>query len=333
MQYANSLNGSKILATPEAKGAICPACGASVRAKCGNRNVWHWAHINTEDCDTWSESEGEWHVGWKEIFPQEWREVVIGEHRADIQTGGGLVVELQHSPITPEVVKEREHFYKNMIWIFNATEYAERCRLICWFGEHPHPIYPYGHPNDAFCLNNLEEVLEAHAHFLASDGRPEELVDFNEISPYERELGFREKAIQKSKTYIKLAENKIAEWQEKRENPRAAKHLENWQSKLTQEQEKLKRREQTRFLRKPYPAMDALQEHIQLFDSLIPTWRIKFKWSQPRSGNLACDKPVFWDVGSEQHLIFFPEGTSECHSSALVMDKEVVLDAVRKSIV
>jgi hypothetical protein len=46
----------------------------------------------------------------------------MGPHRADVVTASGGVVELQHSPISPEVIAEREAFYgERMAWIFDAT--------------------------------------------------------------------------------------------------------------------------------------------------------------------------------------------------------------------
>lgn len=343
MQYANSLYGSKILAKPEVQVATCPACGANVRAKCGNHNIWHWAHINTEDCDTWSEPEGEWHLGWKEVFPQDWREVVIGEHRehrADIRTTGGLVVELQHSSITPEVIAEREQFYGNMIWIFDATEYVERCNVVCWFGEHPHPKFPTGRV--ALCLKNLEQLLRKRERFFASNGMPEELVDISEAPSHNPDIYYRKKDIQDIGSSISRAKDKIVEWQEKLDlepmNPTATRWLTKWQKDLTKAEVDLTLREETRFLLEPFPVMEKSPENAQIFELPVPAWRIRFRWQRARSGNLACKKPVFWDVGSPNHLVFFPEGTAGIRdsfrvSSALVLEKMVVLDAIRKAIV
>jgi ssDNA-binding Zn-finger/Zn-ribbon topoisomerase 1 len=339
MQYANSLDGLKILAEPEVQGATCPSCGANVRAKCGNHNVWHWAHIDTEDCDTWSEPEGEWHLGWKEVFPQDWREVVIGEHRADIRTTGGLVVELQHSSITPEVVAERENFYGNMIWIFDATDYVERCGVVCWFGEHPHPKFPNGRDTLVLCLNNLEKLLKERERFFASNEMPEELVDISEAPPRHNDISYREYDIKKKKDFIHHAKDKIAEWQEKLDlepsNQKASRLLKDWQSKKNNAEANLKSREEIGFLLKPFPVMEKSPENVQIFDLSVPSWRIKFRWLKPRTGNLACKKPVFWDVGSQKYLVFFPDGTVERDhhnvSSALVLEKMVILDAITKA--
>jgi len=52
-------------------------------------------------------------------------EVVIGNHRADIVGNQSLVIELQHSAISPDEIQEREEFYKNMIWVLDATVFSD----------------------------------------------------------------------------------------------------------------------------------------------------------------------------------------------------------------
>lgn len=120
MQYA-ILNNERVEATPNTT-AICPVCKSTVISKCGTIMVWHWAHESKEDCDTWFEPESEWHRDWKEYFKPEEREVVIGNHRADIKHNG-LVIELQNSTISAQEIQEREQFYGNMIWIVNGEDF------------------------------------------------------------------------------------------------------------------------------------------------------------------------------------------------------------------
>lgn len=121
------IDDKHIEATPGLKGAVCPGCGALVIAKCGTQKVHHWAHRNTKMCDNWWETETEWHRKWKNNFPTEWQEVFLpdsqtGEkHIADVRTEHGLVVEFQHSHITPEERISREKFYKNMVWVVDGT--------------------------------------------------------------------------------------------------------------------------------------------------------------------------------------------------------------------
>ncbi|ESX80230.1 competence protein [Mesorhizobium sp. LSHC420B00] len=105
----------------------CPGCGETVTAKCGTQRVWHWAHKGLRTCDPWWEPETEWHRRWKNLFPVSWQETVrrsetTGErHIADVQTPHGLVIEFQHSTITPAERVSREHFYRDMIWVVDGT--------------------------------------------------------------------------------------------------------------------------------------------------------------------------------------------------------------------
>lgn len=121
MMYA-LVNGQKEEPTPNARG-VCPQCGGGVQAKCGFFNTWHWAH-NANECDPWSEPESDWHKRWKARFPQEQTEVVIDNHRADIRTNTGYIIELQHSPINVEKIQEREAFYgEKMVWVIDGAPF------------------------------------------------------------------------------------------------------------------------------------------------------------------------------------------------------------------
>jgi competence protein CoiA len=119
MRWAQ-LGDTRIEAAPKCV-ARCPACGGEVVAKCGELVAWHWAH-KAKDCDPWSEPESEWHLGWKQRFPANWQEVVIGPHRADVKTPFG-VLEFQRSSISIAKIKEREHFYGAMAWVVDSSEW------------------------------------------------------------------------------------------------------------------------------------------------------------------------------------------------------------------
>jgi len=132
MQYA-IVNETKTLPTPKTTG-LCPGCGADVIAKCGEVKTHHWAHKSLVECDSWWENEGPWHQQWKaEAGGNDPAriEVTIKDpesgrwHRADALSPDGWVIELQHSPISPADIRERESFYsthaQGMIWIFDHT--------------------------------------------------------------------------------------------------------------------------------------------------------------------------------------------------------------------
>ena len=47
-------------------------------------------------------------------------------HRADIRQPEGNVIELQHSPISPKEIQEREEFYGEMVWLLDGRDYDIR---------------------------------------------------------------------------------------------------------------------------------------------------------------------------------------------------------------
>lgn len=122
MRYA-LVNEERSLPLPGIRG-ICPGCGDEVIARCGQINVWHWAHTSS-DCDTWYEPESEWHIGIKNLFHTDLQEVVIPPHRADIRLRNGHVIELQHSSISAEDIVTRELFYNDMEWLIDGTEFED----------------------------------------------------------------------------------------------------------------------------------------------------------------------------------------------------------------
>jgi competence CoiA-like predicted nuclease len=130
MIFAKDESGERIEPWPGAK-AECPTCGEEVIAKCGSTNRWHWSHRGDTNCDPWSEHEGPWHLAWKDYFAPSEREIVIGPHRADVRTKAGRVIELQHSPISAEEIREREEFYgRGMVWVIDASVFWENVNFV-----------------------------------------------------------------------------------------------------------------------------------------------------------------------------------------------------------
>ena len=126
MQFA-VVDGISIEPAPGIRGN-CRFCQAEMIAKCGRHKIWHWAHKSRMHCDPWWEPETEWHREWKNCFPSEWHEIiqvdpVTGEkHIADVKTSHSLVIEFQHSTISPVELKSREEFYNNMVWIVDGCK-------------------------------------------------------------------------------------------------------------------------------------------------------------------------------------------------------------------
>jgi competence protein CoiA len=115
--------------------SVCACCSAPVRAKCGAIMAHHWAHNRARDCDPWYDTGAhDWHVAWQRQHPDEWCERVIGCHRADLLTPDGLVVEFQHSPLSPAEIAEREAFYgahapQGMLWVWDARAFGKRIEI------------------------------------------------------------------------------------------------------------------------------------------------------------------------------------------------------------
>lgn len=115
------VNGQKCRPFKQGRGT-CPTCGGAVIAKCGSIKAHHWAHESVDDCDPWSEHVGPWHLSWQDPVQDEFVEVTIAPHRADIRNSAGTVIELQHSSLSPEDIARREAFYGDMVWVFEATQ-------------------------------------------------------------------------------------------------------------------------------------------------------------------------------------------------------------------
>ena len=121
-------NNEKVEALPKTK-ANCQLCEREVFSKCGEVNIWHWAHRKNESCDGWYEPETLWHKNWKLIFGKENSEIVIKKdgirHIADIYSNNGVVIELQNSPIQRQIIRKRENFYgERMLWLINGSQFV-----------------------------------------------------------------------------------------------------------------------------------------------------------------------------------------------------------------
>lgn len=133
MQYA-LVNSIRMQAFLGGKG-ICPICGAKMIAKCGTRIMHHWAHDRRQNCDPWWENETQWHREWKNLFPEEYREISHrapdGEiHRADLKTSTGIIIELQHSPISDSERLSRELFYRNLVWVVDGRSFQRNFDIL-----------------------------------------------------------------------------------------------------------------------------------------------------------------------------------------------------------
>lgn len=127
------VNNIKTEATSKAHG-FCPVCSSDMRGYAGPLKINHWKHISAANCDSWFETETEWHREWKNKFPVEWQETIIEidktKHIADIfNPNKKLVIEFQNSPISIEELYQREVFYNKMIWVANVIPFKKNITL------------------------------------------------------------------------------------------------------------------------------------------------------------------------------------------------------------
>ncbi len=94
----------------------------------GDKVAHHFYHAKTAEGNKCTRISGKskFHRQWQEFVPDGNKEIRMahGERTkiADIKTDDDLVIEIQHSNIEKETIKEREEFYDNMIWIFELNK-------------------------------------------------------------------------------------------------------------------------------------------------------------------------------------------------------------------
>ena len=129
MLYALNSSDEKIRATKNVEG-WCPQCRGLMVAKMGEINAHHWAHVSSKDCDVWRDGETRWHLAWKSRFPIDFveRRIDRGDawHVADVLLPDGIVIEFQHSSISPADIQAREDFYQRVIWVIDVKDAADR---------------------------------------------------------------------------------------------------------------------------------------------------------------------------------------------------------------
>jgi competence CoiA-like predicted nuclease len=117
----------------DTKEKIYSPLGKELVAKKGPIYVHHYAHKYARDRDAWSHPQiTKWHYSYQEICNSANVEVRISKngktHIADILNEDNVVIELQHSYISDNEIKERENFYDNMIWIFDCLSDSGNCK-------------------------------------------------------------------------------------------------------------------------------------------------------------------------------------------------------------
>ena len=101
----------------------CPACGTSVRLKKGKNVRTHFAHESLKSCDFYHENEGPEHLenkvalfNWAKKDAEVEMEYPIPELKqiADILINKRLALEVQCSPISCELLRERSNGYRSL---------------------------------------------------------------------------------------------------------------------------------------------------------------------------------------------------------------------------
>ena len=130
MFIAYDENGEKVSITHAEKGGsyYCPICHEKlIVKKKGEKKAAHFSHKPDSSCiDDWGDM-SEWHLGWQDRFPEQYREVVLekdGEkHRADICIEEKkLVIEFH---ISCDEFNRRNRFYTDcgyrLVWVLDAA--------------------------------------------------------------------------------------------------------------------------------------------------------------------------------------------------------------------
>jgi competence CoiA-like predicted nuclease len=132
MKYA--LVNNVITEASSGEIGICRNCQSKVRGYVGEKQVAHWRHLSSSNCDSWFENETKWHRDWKNNFPSNWQETIIErdneKHIADVcNPYKNLVIEFQNSSIDAHTLRIREAFYGKMLWVVNTEPYRNHIIL------------------------------------------------------------------------------------------------------------------------------------------------------------------------------------------------------------
>ena len=124
-------DSQKITATP-GQTAECPCCNTEVISKCGDINIWHWAHKAKENACIYKD-ETNWHREMKSLFDPDMVEIRVenqnGVAIADVLLPDGTAIEFQHSAIDIDTIQRRKLIHKKIIWVFDLSPQFDRDQI------------------------------------------------------------------------------------------------------------------------------------------------------------------------------------------------------------
>lgn len=128
-------DGQLVAPTQTGQRATCDDCGHDMSARVGRTVIPYWAHLPGQDRDcaaTDRDYLSPWHLAWQSLAPPEHREVRWGPRRGDVLLPDGTCLEVQHSPMPAQEIRDRTDFWVSetggITWIFDATQSSIECR-------------------------------------------------------------------------------------------------------------------------------------------------------------------------------------------------------------
>lgn len=122
-------DGHLVAPTETGQRATCDECGHDMSARVGRTVIPYWAHLPGRERECAADDRdymSPWHLAWQSLAPPEHREVRWGPRRGDVLLPDGTCLEVQHSPMPAQEIRDRTDFWVSetggITWIFDATQ-------------------------------------------------------------------------------------------------------------------------------------------------------------------------------------------------------------------
>ena len=101
-----------------------------------------------------------WYRNWIEQFPIGCQNQVVNNKKVDIKTPNNLVIQFQHSNITPERQKDIETMYKDMLWVVDGTRLkTEYSRFEKGIKEYSKELFKFKGNFRLLAISSYDKVL------------------------------------------------------------------------------------------------------------------------------------------------------------------------------